>query len=211
MGKGKNKKNTKPKTDSNPLKSVNLSFPETMAAEDMQHVIARAILEAEEIKTQNDQSQRQKEHEEFLKNLGKKECKNWGKKKLNDGLVFWNILFLKKKYVKGDRASFSLLKVSISLFFSAMRYLLAFFALLFITYVPAQLKSVIGYNKFALGVMIICCIALAFFVFTFSRFFRIASIEVDKINDRNYLLGIFASITSLISVVIAVVAVIKGV
>ncbi len=46
--------------------------------------------------------------------------------------------------------------------------------------------------------------------FIFSRLFRMAGIEVEKIEDRNYLIGIFASVTSLISIVIAIIAVVKG-
>lgn len=43
-------------------------------------------------------------------------------------------------------------------------------------------------------------------LFLFSRMFRMASIEVNKIEDRNLLFGIFASVTSIVSIVIAVIA-----
>ncbi len=50
-------------------------------------------------------------------------------------------------------------------------------------------------------------ILLAVIAFLFSRLFRMASIEIDKLDDHNYLFGLFASITSFISIVIAVVAI----
>lgn len=43
-----------------------------------------------------------------------------------------------------------------------------------------------------------------------SRLFRIASIEAEKMEDRNNLYGLFASIASIISIVIAVIAIVKG-
>ena len=46
--------------------------------------------------------------------------------------------------------------------------------------------------------------------FVFSRLFRMAGIEIDNLDDRNYLFGLFASITSLISIIIAVIAIVKG-
>ena len=39
--------------------------------------------------------------------------------------------------------------------------------------------------------------------------FRMASIEVDKIEDRSLLFGIFAFVASIVSIVIAVVAIVK--
>jgi hypothetical protein len=40
--------------------------------------------------------------------------------------------------------------------------------------------------------------------------FRMASIEIEKIEDRNYLFGLFASVASIVSIVIAIIAVVKG-
>ena len=43
----------------------------------------------------------------------------------------------------------------------------------------------------------------------FSRVFRIASIEVDEIRDNNYLFGLFAALTSIVSIIVAIVALLK--
>jgi hypothetical protein len=37
-----------------------------------------------------------------------------------------------------------------------------------------------------------------------------ASIEIQKIEDRNYLFGIFASLASIVSIIIAIVSIAKG-
>ena len=50
MGKIRNKKKPKQNIASNPSQFVNISLPENMSAEEMQHLIAFAIVEAEEIK-----------------------------------------------------------------------------------------------------------------------------------------------------------------
>ena len=60
------------------------------------------------------------------------------------------------------------------------------------------------------GVQIVFYIIMAFFMFVSSRLFRIASIEAEKMEDRNNLYGLFASIASIISIVTAVIAIAKG-
>ncbi len=41
-----------------------------------------------------------------------------------------------------------------------------------------------------------------------SGIFRMASIEVDSFEDRNFLVGLFAAITSIISIAVAIVAIV---
>ena len=56
MGKIRNKKKSKQNIASNPLQSVNISLPANMSAEEMQHLIANAIIEAEDIKAQKEET-----------------------------------------------------------------------------------------------------------------------------------------------------------
>ena len=58
MRKGRNKKKSKQNIASNPLQSVNISLSENMSAKEMQHIIANAIIEAEEIKAQKEEQNR---------------------------------------------------------------------------------------------------------------------------------------------------------
>lgn len=209
MGKGKNKKNTKSKTDSNSLKSVNLLFPETMSAEDMQHVIARAILEAEEIKTQNDQAQRQKEHEEFMKTLGRKTYDGIIKNGLNDIKVLWNLIFIKKENIKGYRASVALLKSVNSTFFGLLKWIFLVSSIVSFVFLPfyyfAYKEPLLPWSWYPLFIFF-SIIELILF-----GLFRILETETIKMNDRHFLLDMFTSIISCVSMVIAIVAIVKGV
>ena len=72
MGKGRNKKKAKQNTASKPLQSINMNLPENMRAEEMQHIIACAIAEAEEIKAQKEEEQRKAALIEWRDKIGYK-------------------------------------------------------------------------------------------------------------------------------------------
>lgn len=123
MGKGRRKKNAKQPADSKPSQSINISLPENIYAEELQQVIARAIVEAEKVKAQEEADRREADLREWHKVIG---CKNYDNKLLNAlnyFKVFFKILFLPKKHMKGNTASVVLLKSFISLFFWAMEWL----------------------------------------------------------------------------------------
>lgn len=138
MRKIKNKKKSKQNIASNPSQSVNISLPENMSAEEMQHIIANAIIEAEEIKAQKEEEKRKAALAEWHNIVGYKEYQNKIKQFFNNVKTFTKILFLPKKYIKGDRASTILLKSVISLFFGLMKWCSLTLAVLLIAFVPAQ-------------------------------------------------------------------------
>lgn len=208
MGKGRNRKSTKRNVASNPLQSVNINLPENMSAEEMQHMIANAIVEAETIKVQKEKEQDKLALSEWHKTIGLKEYDNKIRQFFNNIKVFIKILFLPKKHIEGDQASTLLLKSVISLFFGLIKWCTLILSILLIAFVPAQyIMQNISALPWHQNVIFILYGVLAF---VFSRFFRMASIEVDKLDDRNYLFGLFASITSLVSIIIAVIAIVKG-
>ena len=208
MGKGRNRESAGKNTDSKPLLTVKVNFPEKMNAEEMQHIIACAIVEAEEIKAQKEEEKRKAALAEWHNIVGYKKYKNKMKQFFNNVKVFTKILFLPKKYIEGDRASTILLKSVISLFFGLMQCCSLILAILLIAFVPAQyLMQNIDVLPWYQNMLYILFGILAF---VFSRLFRMAGIEIDNLDDRNYLFGLFASITSLISIIIAVFAIVKG-
>lgn len=207
MGKGRNKKKAKQNTVSKPLQSVNMNLPENMSTEEMQHIIACAIVEAEEIKAQKEEEQRKAALLEWHKIIGYKENENKLKNFLNKIKVFLKILFLPKKHIEGDRASIILLKSFIALFFWIMKWCSLLFVIFLIGCFPIQyIRGSISEFPWQLYSY---CIPFAFLAFIFSRLFRMAGIEIDNLDDRNYLFGLFASITSLVSIIIAVIAIVK--
>lgn len=208
MRKGRHKKKSKQNIASNPLQSVNISLLENMSAEEMQHIIANAIIEAEEIKAQKEEEKRKAALAEWHNIVGYKEYQNKIKQFFNDVKAFTKILFLPKKYIEGDRASTILLKSVISLFFWLMQYCSLILAILLIAFVPAQyLMQNIVVLPWYQNVLFI---SLGVLAFVFSRLFRMAGIEIDNLDDRNYLFSLFASLTSLVSIIIAVIAIVKG-
>ena len=113
MGKSRNKKNTKQNITSKSVQSVNINLPENVSMEEMQHMIACAIIEAEEIKAQKAEEQHKIAVEEWHRKIGYKEYDN----KLKDCLNGIKIYFLPKKDIEGDIASTTLLKTFLSIFF----------------------------------------------------------------------------------------------
>lgn len=208
MGKGRNKKKAKQNTASKPLQSINMILPENMRAEEMQHIIACAIAEAEEIKAQKEEEQRKAALIEWRDKIGYKEHKSKIKKFINEIKVFIKILFLPKKHIESDRASIILLKSFIALFFWIMKWCSLLFAIFLIGCFPIQyIRGNISEFPWQLYSY---CVPFAVLAFIFSRLFRMAGIEIDNLDDRNYLFGLFASITSLVSIIIAVIAIVKG-
>lgn len=208
MGKGRTKKKAKQNATSKPLQSANINLPENISAEEIQHIIACAIVEAEEIKAQKEEEQRKAALIEWHDKIGFKDHENKLKNILNKIKVFLKILFLPKKHIEGDRASIILLKSVIVLFFWLMKCCSLIFSILLIAFVPAQyLMQNITVLPWYQNMLYILYGVLAF---VFSRLFRMAGIEIDNLDDRNYLFGLFASITSLVSIIIAVIAIVKG-
>ncbi|MDE6208262.1 MAG: hypothetical protein K2M73_01145 [Lachnospiraceae bacterium] len=208
MGKGRNKKKAKQNIASKPLQTANINLPENMSAEAIQHIIACAIVEAEEIKTQKAEEQRKATLIEWRDKIGYREYKNKFKQFFNEVKVFIKVLFLPKKHIEGNRASEILLKLFIALFFWIMKCCSLILSILLIALVPAQyIMQNITVLPWYQNMLYIFYGVLAF---VFSRLFRMAGIEIDNLDDRNYLFGLFASITSFVSIIIAVIAIVKG-
>ena len=207
-------KERKKKNPQQPTTPINVALPSGMSAEEMQHIIARAMVEAEELKEQKKNEQREKEHAEWRKNIGYKEYSD--KKAFSKAFLtmfnrigcFLRMLFVPAKHIKGDRASFGLLQMCVSACFS-----LAYF----ISFIASFLLFFGGIASFFIPMEIpfawttsVWCIIIGLGCFLFSRMFRMASIEVQKIEDRNYLFGIFASLASIVSIIIAIISIAKG-
>lgn len=207
MGKNKNKKTAKQAMASKRVQSTPIRLPENMSAQEMQHIIARAIVEAEEIKAKALEEQRKTALAQWRDKLGVKEYNNKFKQFFNILKVFLKILFLPKKYIEGTRFSSILLQSAISLFFWIMKIGTLIGGVILIAWVFAQiLIPNIPVFPWYQNVLFVLCAILAI---VFSRLFRIAGIEIDRLNDRNYLFGLFASITSFVSIIIAVIAIVK--
>lgn len=175
---------------------VNIVLPDSMSAEEMQQIITNALLAVEDTKEQKAKEQKEQERKEWEETVGNNPIKR-----------FFKILFLPKKYIKGDKTTFALLKVFVGMFFGLAKILTLLFSIFAIAHIPLQ-YVIAGIPNLSIGQNIILAV-YAVLSFLFSRMFRMASIEVDKIEDRSLLFGIFASVASIVSVVIAVIAIVK--
>ena len=186
----------------------------TFTEEQMQHLIARAIVEADKIKEQERRKKQDAELLEWRAATGYKEFSDKSKF-LRSVKTFFNrfwcfikLCFVPSKAIKGDRASLALMKLFLRIFFDFAKWILGLSSLMFILYgivlfFAPETMPVLWISNIGL-------IILGITVFFLSRMFRMASIEIEKIEDRNYLFGLFASVASIVSIVIAIIAVVKG-
>ena len=206
----KDKKKNKKQNNS----EVKQAPPITLSGEDLQHLIAHAIIEAYEIKEEDRHKRQDAELLEWRAATGYKEFSD--KSKFLCGVkTFFNriwcfikLCFVPSKAIKGDRASFALMKLFLCAFFGFAKWILGLASLLFVVYGIALFFA--SETMPALWISNVGLIVLGITVFFLSRMFRMASIEIEKIEDRNYLFGLFASVASIVSIVIAIIAVVKG-
>lgn len=204
----KNKKNNSKQSN-----NVNIVLPESLSTDEIQQIIVNALLAAEETKAQKAKQQKEEEQKKFQEAMGYKDySKSKGIKKqiqvsLNRLKMLVNLLFAPKRLIQGDSATFGLLRIFIEMFFWLAKVLTMLFTIVVAIYIPLQFISdgiqvLPVVQNVLLGVY-------ALVSFLLSRMFRMASIEVNKIEDKNLLFGIFASIASIVSIVIAVIAIVK--
>ena len=207
------KKSNKSKKGGAQTNSTNTFAQECLSALELQHVIAKAIIESEEIKEQRKKQQQEEEIKDWRDIIGYKDYSGskwyfrWLLRFLNDIWILIKLSFISKTKINGNRAMSAIIKIALSIFLELMELALGILALFFIARTP--LRFFISNIKFSWDVSIINII-LAFLFFVYSRIFRMASIEVEKMEDHNYLFGFFTSVTSIISITIAIIAIVRG-
>lgn len=189
----KQKRNNKPK---NNTQLDNNAITKPLSSEELQHIIANVLAEAETLKQTKETELRENEKKEWAKTIGSTPVKR-----------FFRLMFLPKSKIRGDNTTFLLLKLLAEIFLEFAKWISILLSVFIVAFIAAQYLSDIvapleWWNNAYLTFF-------AFVLFFFSRIVRIAAIEVDKIEDRNLLFGIFASITSFVSIIVAVIALIK--
>lgn len=174
----------------------NNTIPKSLNSEELQHIIANALVEAENIKQSQEMTQKETERQEWAKTIGSTPTRR-----------FFRLMFLPKSKIRGDNTTFQLLKLFAELFFELVKVVTLVFSVCMLAYVPLQ-YLVENFPCLPFGYDIVLLL-FSLVSIILSRIFRVAAIEVDKIEDRNLLFGIFASITSLVSIIVAVIALIK--
>ena len=206
MAKDKKKSKKQNKVEAKPI-----SAP-LFTEEQMQHLIARAIVEAEEMRKEVQHEQKKTEREEWRAAIGYKEFRSksalWRRIQTgwNSFLCFIKIFFVPAEKIKGDRAMVALMRVLLKMSMVLAQWAMLFAGILCV----AHGIGMFFWQEISLKWVISNLFEIVWGVpfFALAGFFRIASIEVEKIDDRNYLFGFFAVVTSIVSIVLAVVSVI---
>lgn len=193
---------------------VNIVLPDSLSAEEMQQIITNALLAVEDAKEQRATEKKKQERKNFREAMGYEDYSSEkGLKKsvlvfLNRIKMVFKLLFAPKRLIKGDDATIGLLKMMVETFFGMAKWATTLFAAIVIAYIPLQ-YIVEAIPVISIGQNIIGGMS-AVASFLLSRMFRMASIEVDKIEDRSLLFGIFTSIASIVSIAVTIIAVVQG-
>ena len=195
MGKKKQKQKEQAKTES--VKAENVA---TIEDERITKIIVNALTEYDKQK----QEKAKFENEAKLKADEKRLGINGNKGKFRAVL---KILFRPKKYAKNMNAGTALVKLALQGFYKIVEWITLICAILFLAVIPLQycIPSVVPmkwYLSVVSGVWGITLLLL-------SRMFRIAAIEVDEVKDNNYLFGLFTAVTSIVSAIVSIIALVK--
>ncbi len=176
---------------------VYISLPNSMSAEEMKHIIAEALVEADEIRKQRNDENNEDAVQKLRSFMGYKKYEGTNRyigyicSVLNFFKTIVRLPMIPQKVIKGNLVSLSLLKALIVLVFQFVTWLFGLFALYFFWKMIHQRSIIYIFH------------VILFYILM--GIFRMARIEIDKIEDRNYLIGLFTAIASTISIIIAVV------
>ena len=207
MSNGKKSK-TKSKTKQCPTSDHVSAAPVQISADELQHLIAKAIVEAEDIRVKREAAGKAEELNEWHKAIGYDKNKTGLRGVCNKISSVARAMFVNKHFIKGDRASVAIIQNLTSACFHVLKFVLELVALaLFIypivTLILPRIGNISWWKFILLDVY-------ALFLFTLSRVFKMAGVETSKMENRNDLYTIFAALSSFISMIVAIIAVVKG-
>lgn len=195
MGKKKQKQRNQ-----NKVENVKIDTLTTLDDERITKIIVNALTEYDKQKQEAAKVEKEKERKAAEVKLGIKG--NKGKFR-----AVLKILFRPKKYAKNMNAGAGLVRVALYAFYKLVELITLICAILFLAVIPLQycIPSVVPmkwYLSVVSGVWGITLLLL-------SRMFRIAAIEVDEVKDNNYLFGLFTAVTSIVSAIVSIIALVK--
>lgn len=170
--------------------------------------LAKAIVnaqnQADDERTRKNEIQKEEQLKEWHKIVYYKECpNNSGKIKTflynirNAVCGLYALIIFKRENAKNDHTTFSLLQFATLGLFDAIRFLL--YIITAFAILAAIRNNELTWLIWGIG------------SFIFARFFRIASFEIINMKDRQYLISIFSAITSFLALIIALLALLRGV
>lgn len=112
-------------------------------------------------------------------------------------------MFFPKKYANEEGANVQAIRGVIKFIYTLIVWGLTAISVLLIAYIPLQFC--IGALKIVPWYYNIIYMVVSVLSFLISRVFAVMSVEIEKTKDNNLLLGLFASVIAIISLVIALI------
>ncbi len=183
--------------------------PNRTSKQDLEDTIVKALLSYDQARKESDKKIAEKEFQDRHTTLG---YKDYSQRKgiVRLILVFFNrlgvfirILFMPRDKIKGDFATTNLMKFAVSFLFSAAKLLL--WAVSFVTLLSYPLSLITpNLEKMDLSAYpTYLCIGIISFIF--AQLFRIASIEIEKMEDHNYIVDVFAAVAAIVAIIISII------
>ena len=209
------KKNSKSKNSQDKARPTipSVIFPAEMSQEEMQHIIANAIIEAKEADEDAKQKQKESNIRELQEAIGFKKYNDKNrllcitKIAINRIKCFFKICFLSRKNIKGDRVTFGILSMLLTLIFALVSLVL--YVATFIFFVCGIIALIRGQGAPLWGIEWHAFIPFSFAAFIFASIFRISSIEIEKVEDRDYIQSLLNIVLTIIAAVFAYLSLIK--
>ena len=120
----------------------------------------------------------------------------------------FKICFLSRKNIKGDRVTFGILSMLLTLIFALVSLML--YVVTFIFFVCGIIALIRGQGAPLWGIEWYTFIPFSFAAFIFASIFRISSIEIEKVEDRDYIQSLLNIVLAIIAAVFAYLSLIKA-
>lgn len=201
MSRNKNKRKNAKKPLGTPISIV---FPDNISADEMKHIIAGGLAEFEDVQRQKKQHEQEQKELEWQSKLGAKDFSSmkglkWRIKQFyNDTKVAMKILLLPSQRIKSEGVTFRFIQMVFALFFGILSIGLLLLA------ICLWIGSLVGAFWGTSWQMVIIGISLGTLALTFYKVFGVISREILNMTDQNYLLGLSACITSIMSLIVAI-------
>ena len=190
-------------------KKVNNPAPMTNQTTDLKSQIVEALIETDRRRAEEANAEKNRIRQRTKEILGVKDFSNKKPitrficRTLNAIVVLLLIPFRHLDEIEGTRMSTALVVMLLSLLFGLVSLALYAFSVLSLSvfvYLLITGKIATAFNSFGIAII----------AWMLGSIFKASQKEIEKTDDTNFLFGLFASVTAIISIVIAIITFIKG-
>ncbi len=191
--------------------NINIVLPKTISVGEIKDIITQSLLAVDDVREQKIEQLREEETRKWHEAIGYKDyselkgVKKYSWSFLNFFVPLFRMLFVSKKKIEGTRTTFILLREILSFCVGLISAIFYFGALGYIVQFVIVVIKAILMDGASINMQHGLLVGYSFLNFMIARLIRIAKIEIQKIKDSNFLFGVFASVTAVIALVVALV------